>query len=124
MEKRIIRILCAKCRSGNISKNGHNPGAQRYVCRECGVTFSEKPLKFSREIKKEAIEMVLNGIGIRKTAEFVKSSPASVINWLKETHTILKAVRKEERIPETPDIPDIIEFDGIYTFVEKNGSRQ
>ena len=121
MVRRTVIIVCPKCRSEKISKNGHNRGAQRYVCKECRVTFSEKPVQFSREVKKQAVEMVLNGVGIRKTAKFVKSSPTSVINWLKEAHRILKAVKKEEKPSETPDI---IEFDEIYTFVKKNGSRQ
>jgi len=118
---RTVKIVCQRCRSENISKNGHNRGAQRYVCKECRVTFSEKPRRFSDEVKKQAVEMVLNGIGIRKTSRFVKSSPTSVINWLKEAHRILKAVKKGEKPSETPDI---IELDEIYTFVKKNGSRQ
>jgi len=121
MVKRIVIIECAKCRSENISKNGHNRGAQRYICKECGVTFSEKEPKFSGGKKKQAVEMVLNGIGIRKTAKFVKSSPTSVVNWVREAHRILKAVKKEEKVSE---VPDIMEFDEIYTFVKKNGSRQ
>ena len=121
MVKRVIILLCPKCGSDNISKNGHNRGAQRYICKGCSITFSEKPQKFSREEKKQAIEMVLNGVGIRKTARFVKSSPTSVINWLKAAHKILKSVKKEEKAPETPDI---IELDEIYTFVKKNVSRQ
>ena len=121
MVRRTEIIKCPKCRSENISKNGHNRGAQRYICKECKAAFSEKPRKFSRQVKKQAAEMVLNGAGIRKTAKFVKSSPTSVINRLKETHRILKAVKKAEKPSETPDI---IEFDEIYTFVKKNGSRQ
>ena len=121
MVKRIIILSCPKCRSENISKNGHNRGAQRYVCKECKVTFSEKPPQFSREVKKQAIEMVLNGVGIRKTAKFVGSSATSVINWLKEAHRILKAVKKECKASESADI---IEFDEIYTTVKKNDSEQ
>jgi len=121
MVKRIVIIACPKCGRENISKNGHNRGAQRYICKECRVTFSEKPIKFNRETKKQAIEMVLNGIGIRKTARFVKSSPTTVINWLREAHRILKAVKKEEKVSEKADI---IEFDEIYTFVKKKSSGQ
>ena len=91
------------------------------MCKECRITFSEKPVLFSGEVKKQAIEMVLNGVGIRKTARFVKSSPTSVTNWLKEAHKLLKAVKKEEKISEEPDI---IEFDEIYTFVKKKDSEQ
>ena len=83
------------------------------------MTFSEKPAKFSRAVKKQAVEMVLNGVGIRKTAKFVKSSPTSVINWLKEAHKILKAVKKGAKAMEKADI---IELDEIYTIVKKNNS--
>ena len=119
MVRRIVIMECPNCRSEQISKNGHNRGAQRYRCKECGVTFTEKPRKFSGEDKKQATEMVLNGIGIRKTAKFVKNSATSVINWVKEAHRILKAVKKEEKVSERPDI---IEFDEIYTFVKKRAA--
>ena len=121
MVKRVITIVCGKCRSENISKNGHNRGAQRYKCKECGVTFSEKPPRFSEAVKKQAVEMVLNGTGIRKTAKIVKSSATSVINWLKEAHKILKAVKEWEKPSEKSDI---IELDEIYTYVKKKCSRQ
>jgi len=121
MVKKIIIIDCPKCKSENISKNGHNRGAQRYICKECRVTFSEKPPKFSRSEKKQAIEMVLHGVGIRKAARFVKSSPTSVINWLREAHKILTAVKKGSKPMEKPDI---IELDEIYTIVKKNDSVQ
>ena len=121
MVKRIIMITCPKCKSENISKNGHNRGAQRYMCKECRMTFSEKPPKFSQEDKKQAVEMVLHGIGIRKTAKFVKSSPTSVINWLKEAHRILKAVKTGAKPMEKADI---IELDEIYTIVKKKYSVQ
>jgi transposase-like protein len=121
MVKRVIIIGCPKCGSEDVSKNGHNRGTQRYVCKRCGVTFSEKPKKFNREVKKQAIEMVLNGVGIRKTARFVKSSPTSVINWLKAAHKLLKAVKE---VAKPMEKPDIIEFDEIYTYVKKNDSKQ
>ena len=121
MVKRTVIIICEKCRSEKISKNGHNRGAQRYVCKECGVTFSEKPPQYSEEVKKQAIEMVLNGVGIRETARFVKSSHTTVINWLREAHRILQAVKKEEKVSERADI---IEFDEIYTFVKKKDNGQ
>ena len=121
MVKRVIIIRCPKCESEEISRNGHNRGTQRYICKECSRTFSEKPPRFSEAEKKQAIEMVLHGVGIRKTARFVKSSPTSVINWLKEAHRILKAVKTGAKPMEKADI---IELDEIYTIVKKNDSGQ
>jgi transposase-like protein len=121
MVKRVIILSCPNCGSEEISKNGHNRGAQRYICKNCKRTFSEKPAKFSRALKKQAIEMVLHGVGIRKAARFVGSSPTSVINWLKETHKILQAVKK---VAQPMEKADIIELDEIYTTVKKNGSGQ
>ena len=121
MLKRVINIKCPKSESEKNSRNGHNRGAQRYICKRCKRTFSEKPAKFNREVKKQAVEMILHGVGIRKTARFAKSSPTSVINWLKEAHRLLKAVKKCAKPMEKADI---IELDEIYTTVKKNDSRQ
>ena len=121
MVRKVIIIVCPKCKSEDVSRNGHNRGAQRYVCKKCRVTFSEKPERFSDEVKKQAIEMVLHGVGIRKTARFVKSSPTSVINWLREAYKILKAVKE---VAKPTEKPDIIEFDEIYTTVKKKSIGQ
>ena len=121
MVKKVIIMKCPRCESENVSRNGHNRGTQRYICNRCKRTFSEKPPKFSREVKKQAVEMSLHGVGIRKTARFVTSSPTSVVNWVKEAHKLLKAVKKCEKPMEKADI---IEFDEVYTTVKKNDSEQ
>ena len=75
--------LCPYCGSRKIIKYGSCKGFQRYQCKLCQKNFSDKPRKFSSEKKREAIEMHLNNVSIKKIAKFIGCSPTSVINWIK-----------------------------------------
>ena len=75
--------LCPHCGRKKFTKNGSCKGFQGYQCKSCQRNFSDKPLKFSSEQKREAIEMYLNNVGIRKIAKFIGCSPPSVIYWIK-----------------------------------------
>ncbi|BAZ36578.1 TetR family transcriptional regulator protein (plasmid) [Calothrix sp. NIES-4101] len=36
-------MICPHCHSSRLSKNGHRHGKQRYLCKDCGKQFLEKP---------------------------------------------------------------------------------
>ncbi|WP_414565717.1 MULTISPECIES: TetR/AcrR family transcriptional regulator [unclassified Anabaena] len=36
-------MMCPHCHSSRLSKNGHRHGKQRYLCKDCGKQFLEKP---------------------------------------------------------------------------------
>jgi len=114
---------CKHYRSEKTRKNGTNHGIQRYKCNTCGKTFSAKPPKFSKEIKHQAILMYLNNVGIRKTALFLGASRTTVLNWIKQKHSILQDLSQHFQ-PNISEVADIIEMDEIYTFVQKNSNEQ
>ncbi|QLE59377.1 TetR/AcrR family transcriptional regulator [Nostoc sp. TCL26-01] len=37
-------MICPHCHSSRLSKNGHRHGKQRYLCKDCGKQFLEKPM--------------------------------------------------------------------------------
>jgi len=55
--KKINLIICPRCWSGKIIKNGsiHN-GKQKYMCRECGRQFVENPA--NRPVSGEKKELI------------------------------------------------------------------
>jgi len=109
---------CKHCCSKQTRKNGTNYGIQRYKCNICGRTFSAKPPKFSKETKRQAILMYLNNVGIRKTALFLGAGCTTVLNWIKQKHSILQDLTQDFQ-PNISETADIIEMDEIYTFVQK-----
>jgi AcrR family transcriptional regulator len=38
-------MICPFCHSSRLSKNGHRHGKQRYLCKDCGKQFLEKPMQ-------------------------------------------------------------------------------
>jgi transposase-like protein len=110
---------CKHCGGDKLKKNGTSRGKQRYLCKECGKTFSDKPPKFNNEDKKRAISMYLNNVGIRKTALFIGCSRTTVMKWVQIAEEKLDKMIDESN-PNYSEIEDIIEFDEIYTFVKKN----
>ncbi|MDX1917757.1 MAG: IS1-like element transposase [Candidatus Caenarcaniphilales bacterium] len=106
---------------GKVVKNGSWNGVQRFICCECNRTFTDQLPRYSDDIKLQAIDMHLNGCGIRKTARFLKIAPATVINWLRAFRD--RCADQLERAAQTmrSEIDsDIIELDEIYTFCKKN----
>ncbi len=112
---------CPWCQSAQVRKAGSKGGFQRYLCRSCGRYCTDKPPKFSLELKARAVDMYLNNVGIRKIARFVGASPAGVLRWIRKAHAQVQA-RREPLLAAPGQALDVIEMDEIYTFVQKNSS--
>jgi transposase-like protein len=121
--KEMFPMECKHCKSKRTRKNGSNKGTQRFICRDCGRTFSQNPPRFGKEIKRQAMLMYLNNVGIRKTALFVGASRTAVLNWIKQGHEILTDMLNGFQ-SDASETADIIELDEIYTFIKKNNSGQ
>ena len=111
---------CKHCGSEKTRKNGVSRGYQRHKCNTCGRTFSGTPEKFSKETKRMAVWMTLNGVGIRKTALLLKTSHVNVLNWMKKAHELMLDSLEKSNANYSEEV-DIIELDEIYTFVKKRG---
>ena len=114
---------CLYCGSVNYRKNGTARGLQRYRCKDCHHYFSEKPRKFSYKDKRRALDMYLNNVGIRKIAYFLGASPTLILRWIRNFGEELseKLAKTSETIKD--NVPDIIEMDEIYTFIQKNSKE-
>jgi len=113
-------MQCTRCGSREYVKNGKFNGHQRYLCKKCNRTFSDKVRKYTYDDKEKCIEMYLDNSGIRICARRMKCSPSLVIRWIKEFAGKLRA-NIESAVDKLPDnqLPDIIEMDEIYTRVKK-----
>jgi transposase-like protein len=68
-------------------KNGHSPnGTQRWFCKSCKKHFQRVFANQGRlpVVKKQIVEMITNGSGIRDTARVLRVSPHTVINEVKK----------------------------------------
>lgn len=87
----ITQVLhCPNCQGTDIVKHGKSPeGKQRYKCRETACDGRTFILDYaypgqSRLVKKQILDMALNGSGVRDTARVLHISPSTVIRELKK----------------------------------------
>ena len=110
---------CPSCGGTDLIKRGSKAGHQRYRCRACGRYSTDSPPKFSAQTKAMAIQMYMNSMGIRAIGRVLRASPATVLNWIRKEHAVLQH-KLAQAEPTDTGIPDVIEMDEIYTYVQKN----
>jgi transposase-like protein len=83
-------IRCLPCHSETVVKYGMSSnGKARYRCQQtetCGRTFIRTYAYPGRlpEVKRQIVEMTLNGSGVRDIARVLQVSPTTVIGELKK----------------------------------------
>ena len=111
---------CTHCGSLEYVKNGCYKGSQRYICKICFRSFSDKVRKFTYSDKERFLELYLNNVGIRKAAKFIGCSPSLLVRWVREFAKNFKRQLELANNNLSEDvIPDIIEMDEIYTRIKK-----
>lgn len=114
---------CHHCGSGAYRRNGSYRGVQRYLCKQCGRSFSANGERFDRATKARALDMYLNNVGIRKIARFTGASPAGVLKWIRKAATAMAERLERTAGQMRTGLPEVIEMDEIYTFVQKNSGE-
>jgi len=102
---------CPKCGSINHCKDGVIKGRQRYQCKYCNYhyTVEAKSNAKSRETKRLAFEMYLEGMGFRQIGRILKISYGTVFQWIKKWGNNQELPRRSEEI-------EVIELDEMYTY--------
>lgn len=108
-------MQCPKCGSTEISKNGKKKGKQNNICLSCGRQFVDfyEPKGYSDELKRECLEMYVNGMGFRGIERVKGVHHTTVIYWVKQAASSLPDV------PEYSEIPEVAQLDELETFVGK-----
>src|SRR5262249_52237191 len=83
-------VQCPHCQSGEVVKYGTTiiNGKERFRCKAdtCGRTFIGAYAYQGRrpQVKRQSVEMTLNGSGVRDSARVLQISPTTVIEELKK----------------------------------------
>ena len=84
-----ISVHCPYCESTDVIKAGKQPnGTQRYRCKDLACKRTIFLLEYDDKgrqptVKKQIVDMAMNGSGIRDTARVLGVSPGTVISELK-----------------------------------------
>src|SRR6187200_1176598 len=86
-----VPVQCPYCQSTEVIKAGKQAnGAQRYQCQneQCGrriFLLQYQDRGRALEVRRQVVDMALNGSGIRDTARVLRISPTTVIAVLKKS---------------------------------------
>ncbi len=103
---------CPRCNSSSHKKNGIVGGRQRYKCHDCGYNYTVelKSTAFSASVKKQALQLYLEGLGFRSIGRVLGVSHVSVQRWIKKFGQELEALKSENEI-------SIVELDEMHTYI-------
>jgi insertion element IS1 protein InsB len=110
------KLICKRCESNFIVKCDIRNNIQRYQCCVCKAkmqfTYCER--SDNKEKKQQALELYLEGLGIRSIGRYLKVSHVSILNWLMKT-----------KIPTwiRPLKVKVIEIDEVYFYVGNKKKR-
>ena len=86
-----VPVQCPYCHSTEVIKAGKQAnGAQRYQCQneQCGrriFLLQYQDRGRAPEVRRQVVDMAINGSGIRDTARVLRISPTTVIAVLKKS---------------------------------------
>ena len=86
--------------------------AERYKCYVCGYNYSVeiKSTAFSASVKRQALQLYLEGLGFRSIGRFLGVSHVSVQKWIKEFGQELEDLKSENKI-------SVVELDEMHTYI-------
>ena len=76
-------MKCPKCGSVDGGKDGIVKERPRYKCKACGYRHTVSHWGFSPAIKRQALQLYLEGLGFRSIGRFLKGRHVAVYNWIK-----------------------------------------
>ncbi len=101
-------MSCSKCEGIHCVKDGVVKGKQRYFCKECGYRHTVPFRGKSPTLKRQALELYLEGLGFRSIGRFLKCSHVAVYHWIKAYGESMTTIRSASGV-------DIVEMDEMHT---------
>jgi transposase-like protein len=106
----VTMVTCPKCGCGECVKDGIVKGRQRHQCKSCGYRHTVQQVGKSAMLKRQALELYLEGLGFRSIGRFLKCSHVAVYNWIKAFGDAADELRSETAI-------DVVEIDEMHSYI-------
>jgi transposase len=104
-------MICKRCNSDKILKNGKRDKKQCYICKECRHQFLTDKPRHSQQEESLAILLYCTGLSFRAIARILKYNPSTIMRW------IHKYSNKNFKKP-TPTGELVIELDEMWHFLQ------
>ena len=102
--------ICPKCGSEDCEKDGIVKGRQRHRCKSCGYRHTVRHRGKSPDLKRQALELYLEGLGFRSIARFLRCSHVAVYNWIKAFGEAAQVLRSDA-------VLEVVEMDEMHTYI-------
>ncbi len=111
-------LHCKRCGSEEQVKNGLMRGKQRFLCKACGLNFTDTPARGKPlAMKAAAVLLYVSGLSMNRTAKLLAVSTPSIQAWLEQ----FAAASAQELEPEGRAV--VIELDEMWHYLKKSPSH-
>jgi transposase-like protein len=103
-------LNCPKCSQANCTKDGIVKGKQRYKCKGCGYRYTVTHKGASKDVKRQALNLYLEGLGFRSIGRILNFSHVAVYNWIKVFGEKLEDLKSDT-------VVEVVEIDEMHSYV-------
>ena len=108
-------LSCKRCGSEAHVKNGLMRGQQRYLCKDCGLNFTNTPPRGKPlALKAAAVLLYVSGLSMNRTAQLLGVSTPTIQAWLE----LFAAAYAQKPEPEGQAV--VIELDEMWHYLKKS----
>ena len=117
----MTEIRCKGCVADDVCKNGIVRGHQRYLCKSCGMNFTNTPARGKPAAMKDmALAMhTVGGMSFCGIGKILGVSDVAVLNWVRAKAKQLPDVPAPPPSGEVPDEDKPVLLDEMWHFVKK-----
>ena len=108
-------LSCKRCGSEAHVRNGLMRGQQRYLCKDCGLNFTNTPPRGKPlALKAAAVLLYVSGLSMNRTAQLLGVSTPTIQAWLE----LFAAACAQKPEPEGQAV--VIELDEMWHYLKKS----
>lgn len=90
-----IMPSCPKCHASACIKDGIVKQKQRFKCKVCGYRHTVAQRGFSVDVRRQALQLYLAGLGFRSIGRLLQCSHVTVSQWIHSHGESIKSIRPE-----------------------------
>ena len=108
-------LRCKRCGSEEHVKNGLMRTKQRYLCKGCGLNFTDTPARGKPlALKVAAVLLYVSGLSMNRTAKLLGVSTPSVMHWIEQF------AKEHGPKPEPEGRAVVVELDEMWHYLKKD----
>ena len=103
-------LSCPKCLHDVSTKSGTIKSRQRWKCKACYYHYTVTHRGASQRIKRQALELYLEGLGFRSIGRLLHFSHVAVYNWIREFGEKLNKLKSPKQVR-------VVELDEMHSYI-------